>query len=102
MKKTDPLVEELRLYFPAERLKVRLIDRHAYSSDASFYTLVPRAVVFPESVEEVSMLFRVAKKMGTSVTFRAAGTRLSGQAGTAGVLGGVLGHWPNGWSQALG
>ena len=94
MKKTDPLVEELRLYFPAERLKVRLIDLHAYSSDASFYTLVPRAVVFPESVEEVSILFRVAKKMGTSVTFRTAGTSLSGQAVTDGILADISRNWP--------
>lgn len=94
MKKTDPLVEELRLYFPAERLKVRLIDLHAYSSDASFYMLVPRAVVFPESVEEVSILFRVAKKMGTSVTFRTAGTSLSGQAVTDGILADISRHWP--------
>src|SRR5260370_31201414 len=102
MKKTDPLVEELRLYFPAERLKVRLIDRHAYSSDASFYTLVPRAVVFPESVEEVSMLFRVAKKMGTSVTFRTAGTSLSGEAGTGGVPAEGSRDWPIGPPCVLG
>jgi D-lactate dehydrogenase len=94
MKKTDPLVEELRLYFPAERLKVRLIDLHAYSSDASFYTLVPRAVVFPESVEEVRILFRIAKKMGTSVTFRTAGTSLSGQAVTDGILADISRSWP--------
>ncbi|HMI59647.1 MAG TPA: FAD-binding protein, partial [Puia sp.] len=94
MKKTDPIVEELRLYFPADRLKVRLIDLHAYSSDASFYTLVPRAVVFPVSVEEVRILFRVAKKMGTSVTFRTAGTSLSGQAVTDGILADISRNWP--------
>ena len=71
---TDSLVARLEQYFPAARLKTRLIDRHAYSSDASFYTLVPRAIVFPETVEEIKLLFRLAADLGTSLTFRTGGT----------------------------
>lgn len=93
MIKTD-LINELREYFPEERLKTRLIDLHAYSSDASFYTLVPRAVVFPVSVDEVRLLFQMAKRHGTSVTFRTGGTSLSGQSVTDGILADVSRHWP--------
>ena len=93
MIKSD-LLNELRQYFPAERLKTRLIDLHAYSSDASFYTLVPKAVVFPASVDEVGLLFQIAKRYGTSVTFRTAGTSLSGQSVTDGILADVSRHWP--------
>lgn len=73
---------------------MRLIDLHAYSSDASFYTLVPKAVVFPVSVDEVRLLFQVARRHGTSVTFRTGGTSLSGQSVTDGILADVSRYWP--------
>jgi D-lactate dehydrogenase len=91
---SDPLVAELEKHFPATRLKTRLIDRHAYSSDASFYTLVPRAIVFPGTVEEIKLLFRLAAGFGTSLTFRTGGTSLSGQSVTDGILVDVSKHWP--------
>src|SRR6186713_924313 len=90
----DPLVDELSQYFPSERLKTRPIDLHAYSSDASFYTLVPRAVVFPVSIDEVRQLFGIAKRQGISVTFRTAGTSLSGQSVTDGILVDLSRNWP--------
>jgi len=93
MQKNDPVVEELANHFPPERLKSRLIDRYAYSSDASFYTLVPRAIVFPINIEEISLLFRLAKQLGVSITFRTAGTSLSGQTVTDGILVDVSKHW---------
>ena len=88
----DSLIVELAQHFPAARLKTRLIDRHAYSSDASFYTLVPRAVVFPETIDEIKLLFRLAAAAGTSVTFRTGGTSLSGQSVTAGIMVDVSKH----------
>ncbi len=91
---SDSLVTELARHFPAERLKTGLIDRHAYSADASFYTLVPKAVVFPQSIDEIKLLFRLAAASGTSLTFRTAGTSLSGQSVTDGILVDVSKHWP--------
>jgi len=91
---SDLVVKRLEEYFPPLRLKTRLIDRHAYSSDASFYTLVPRAIVFPETVEEIKLLFRLATDLGTSLTFRTGGTSLSGQSVTDGILVDVSKHWP--------
>ena len=66
---------------------------YAWSGDASSYRLIPAAVVFVNSEDEVRAVFRAARAEGLPVTFRAAGTSLSGQAVTDGVLA-VLG---DGW-----
>ena len=58
----------------------------AYGTDASFYRLVPKMVMKIESEDEVRRLLPLAIKHGTPVTFRAAGTSLSGQAVTDSVL----------------
>jgi len=68
----------------------RLIDDPlrtlAYGTDASFYRLVPQLVVKVRNEEEVSRLLQLARQYRTPVTFRAAGTSLSGQAITDSVL----------------
>jgi len=66
---------------------------YAWSGDASSYRLIPAVVVFVNSEDEVRAVFRAARAEGLPVTFRAAGTSLSGQAVTDGVLA-VLG---DGW-----
>ena len=78
MTKEKQVQQALAAHFPADRLKIRPIDLHAYSSDASFYTLVPKAVVFPLNIQEVQLLFQLAKQYQTSLTFRTVGTSLSG------------------------
>lgn len=65
----------------------------AYSGDASFYRLVPAAVAIVENEEDVRAVLAAARAEALPVTFRAAGTSLSGQAVTDGVLA-VLG---DGW-----
>lgn len=88
------IVAGLQKIFPPDRLKFRLIDRYAYSSDAGFYTLLPQAIVYPVTIEEIQMLFRFASDNRTSVTFRTAGTSLSGQTVTDGILADLSRHWP--------
>ncbi|WP_052951615.1 FAD-binding and (Fe-S)-binding domain-containing protein [Devosia soli] len=66
---------------------------YAWSGDASSYRLIPAVVVFVNSEDDVRAVFRAARAEGLPVTFRAAGTSLSGQAVTDGVLA-VLG---DGW-----
>ncbi|MBE7733355.1 FAD-binding and (Fe-S)-binding domain-containing protein [Devosia faecipullorum] len=66
---------------------------YAWSGDASSYRLIPAVVVFVNSEDEVRAVFEAARAEGLPVTFRAAGTSLSGQAVTDGVLA-VLG---DGW-----
>jgi D-lactate dehydrogenase len=57
-----------------------------WGTDASFYRLVPKLVVVVESEEEMIFLLAECGRLGTPVTFRAAGTSLSGQAITDSVL----------------
>ena len=63
---------------------------YAYSGDASQYRLVPAAVVIINSEDEVRAVIAAARAEKLPLTFRAAGTSLSGQAITDGVLA-VLG-----------
>lgn len=66
---------------------------YAWSGDASSYRLIPAAVVFINSEDEVRAVMAAARAEHLPITFRAAGTSLSGQAVTDGVLA-VLG---DGW-----
>lgn len=58
----------------------------AFGTDASFYRLIPKLVVRVESEAEVVELLRAAHADKVPVTFRAAGTSLSGQAISDSVL----------------
>lgn len=68
----------------------RLIDDPlrllAYGTDASFYRLVPKLVVKADSEAEVQAVLAACAAEAAPVTFRAAGTSLSGQAVTDSVL----------------
>jgi len=66
---------------------------YAWSGDASSYRLIPAAVVFVNSEDDVRAVMVAARAEKLPITFRAAGTSLSGQAVTDGVLA-VLG---DGW-----
>ncbi|SDV05432.1 FAD-binding and (Fe-S)-binding domain-containing protein [Pseudomonas mucidolens] len=58
----------------------------AFGTDASFYRLIPQLVIRVESEDEVVELLQFAQSDRVSVTFRAAGTSLSGQALSDSVL----------------
>ena len=58
----------------------------ALGTDASFYRLIPKMVIRANDEREVSFILRECSQLGISVTFRAAGTSLSGQAITDSVL----------------
>lgn len=51
-----------------------------YGTDASFYRLLPKIVIKANNADEVQLLIKEAYKLNIAVTFRAAGTSLSGQA----------------------
>ena len=78
---------------PASRVLTRPLDLAAYASDASFYTLTPAAVVRPKDTAEIKALCAWSKRERVPLTFRAAGTSLSGQAVTNGVLVDLSRHW---------
>ena len=76
-----------------DRIKARLIDLVAYASDAGFYYLRPKAVVQPVSEEEIIALFKFSHQHQIPLTFRAAGTSLSGQSISDGILVDLSQHW---------
>ncbi len=87
------LREALAAIVGQERVLDRPVDLIAFASDASFYRLIPKAVVFAGATEEVRSLFRLSHDRRLPMTFRAAGTSLSGQAVSDGVLVEVVRHW---------
>ena len=64
----------------------KYIERLAWGTDAGFYRLVPEEVLMPADVAGVVDIVRRAKREGKHITFRAAGTSLSGQAITDSLL----------------
>ncbi|HLD66369.1 MAG TPA: FAD-binding and (Fe-S)-binding domain-containing protein [Pseudomonas sp.] len=71
---------------PPERRFDDPLSTLAFGTDASFYRLIPKLVVRVESEAEVVGLLQLASAERVSVTFRAAGTSLSGQAISDSVL----------------
>ena len=82
----NALISALRRRFPAERVITDELRRLAWGTDASFYRLVPRVVVVVENEADVAHVLAVARQEDIHLTFRAAGTSLSGQAITDGIL----------------
>jgi D-lactate dehydrogenase len=87
------IASQLTSILPASRVHARLIDRIAYANDASYFRLVPQAVVQPNSINEIHSLFKFTQQHRIPMTFRAAGTSLSGQAVTDGILVDISKHW---------
>ncbi len=77
----------------ADRVLTRPIDLVRYASDASPYRMFPQAVVVAHDVDDVRRVLRYAREHRMPVTFRAAGTSLSGQAQGDGILIDVRRHW---------
>ena len=62
------------------------LRRLAWGTDAGFYRLVPKVVVRSSSEGQVAAILKAASENNVPVTFRAAGTSLSGQAVSDSVL----------------
>ncbi len=71
---------------PQERRFDDALSTLAFGTDASFYRLIPQLVIRVESELEVVALLKLASAEQVPVTFRAAGTSLSGQAISDSVL----------------
>jgi D-lactate dehydrogenase len=65
----------------------------AYGTDASFYRLIPKLVIRALDENEVSLILKESSELSIPVTFRSAGTSLSGQAITDSVLMIAGSHW---------
>ncbi len=80
------LVGALRTRLPGARVITDQLRRLAWGSDASFYRMLPQVVVVVEDEADVAHVLSVARQHRMHLTFRAAGTSLSGQAVTDGIL----------------
>ncbi|WP_436785472.1 FAD-binding and (Fe-S)-binding domain-containing protein [Stutzerimonas frequens] len=79
-------LREVERLIPVERRFDDPLSTLAFGTDASFYRLVPKLVVRVESEAEVVRLLKLTHAENVPVTFRAAGTSLSGQAISDSVL----------------
>jgi D-lactate dehydrogenase len=80
------IIRSLSAFLPKNRVITNDLRRLAYGTDASFYRMIPEVVAVVESELEVQALLQTAREHKRPVTFRAAGTSLSGQAVTDGIL----------------
>lgn len=78
---------------PRERRFDDPLSTLAFGTDASFYRLIPQLVLRVESEREVVELLKLAHAQQVAMTFRAAGTSLSGQAISDSVLIVLGDHW---------
>lgn len=79
-------VRDAERLIPQDRRFTDALSTLAFGTDASFYRLIPKLVIRVESEDEVVELLRLARRDQVAVTFRAAGTSLSGQAISDSVL----------------
>lgn len=80
------LKKKLSKTIPSKRIITNPLQLLAYGTDASFYRLIPKIVVQVHTEEEAVEVIRQTGKLNIPVTYRAAGTSLSGQAITDSVL----------------
>ena len=79
-------LSDIRKFVDQNRIYTDDVRCLAWGTDAGFYRLVPKIVVRAKDAGEVSRLLEAANRYNVPVTFRAAGTSLSGQAITDSVL----------------
>ncbi len=79
-------LRDISVFVDADRIYTDELRTLAWGTDAGFYRLIPKIVVRASDEAEVARLLRAASRHGVAVTFRAAGTSLSGQAITDSVL----------------
>ena len=77
------------------RIYTDYLRRYAYGVDASCYSYVPQVVVAAHNEEEIQILLDLSRRFKTPLTFRAAGSSLSGQACTDSVLVLANARWKN-------
>lgn len=82
------LLDSLYGVIPPERVLARKRDLLVYEYDSTPFTGKPTVVVLPESAQEISRIFKIAREFALPVVPRGAGTSLSG--GPVPVQGGIV------------
>ncbi len=86
-------LKEIYHFIPKNRVYTDELRRLAWGTDASFYRLVPQIVIRSDSEAEISNILKAAQAHRLPVTFRAAGTSLSGQSVSDSILIVAGKHW---------
>jgi D-lactate dehydrogenase len=89
------LKDILSVSIDPKRILTNPLQTLAYGTDASFYRLIPKIVILAHDEGEVIEIIKQAKALDIALTFRAAGTSLSGQAITDSVLVVATHGWKN-------
>lgn len=79
-------ISQISPQLPAGSVNTNPLDLISKSHDASFYQLIPQVIVRIDSLEQVLLVLAAARRYRVGLTFRAAGTSLSGQTLTEQVL----------------
>ena len=74
------LFTQFKKFIPSERIFIDELRTLAYGTDASFYRLIPKIVVRAANEHEAQKIILLCNQFEIPITFRAAGTSLSGQA----------------------
>ena len=93
MKAYDSFVKAVKSFIPKERIYIDELRTLAWGTDAGEYRLTPKVVIRSSDEAEVSKVLAEANKNHIAVTFRAAGTALSGQSISDSVLLVAGKHW---------
>lgn len=84
--KYQQFYDSVKNFIPESRLIIDPLRTLLYGTDASFYRLVPKIVIDVNDEHEVVAVLKSARQYATPITFRAAGTSLSGQSITDSIL----------------
>ena len=82
----DRFKAEVSTIVDKSRVYTDELRRLAWGTDAGFYKFMPQVILRSKDEGEVSAILKAASKYNVPVTFRAAGTSLSGQSVTDSVL----------------
>lgn len=87
------LIDSLYQIFGKDAVLSSKLWREIYARDASYFRIMPEAVVRPRTVEEIRQLLALADSRGVGVTFRTGGTSLSGQTVGPGIICELRTNW---------
>ena len=90
---TPKAVTALLEQFPNDDILTSLPHRLLYAHDASAYRVIPLGIVFPRTPEDIQFLYSWAYEFQIPLTFRSAGTSLSGQAIGEGLIIDCSKYW---------
>ena len=85
-RKYDGFLRAIRERIDSERIYTDELRTFCWGTDAGFYRMVPKIVIRSESEDEISFIMQEASRLDLPVTFRAAGTALSGQSVSDSIL----------------